>query len=172
MTDTSIPRDGADLKARIDAAWTALLATVEPLTAEQMSRHSAGAWSVKDNLAHLAEWEQFMLGYHLRGEPPHAVMQMDRATFEQLDEDGINAVLYNRNKDRPAAEVLEGLKRSHAQVMSVLQQTSFADLMKPHFPDDPQRRPLLNWVAGNTYEHYAEHRAGIEKIILMTGRAD
>ncbi len=165
MTEQGLPRDQADLLARIAHAWNALMRTVEPLTTEQMDAHSAGTWSVKDNLAHLAEWEQFMLGYHIKGEPPYKVMQIDRGTFEQLDENGINAVLYTRNKDRSGKDVLDGLKRSHAQVLATLERMPFADLMKPHYSDDPERRPVINWVIGNTYDHYDEHRVAIQTII-------
>lgn len=165
MTNQTAPRDQADLLARIASAWTALMQTVEPLTPEQMSAHGAGTWSIKDNLAHLAEWEQFMLGFHLKGEPPYTVMRIDQATFEKLDEDGINAVLYNRNKDRSARDVLDGLKQSHAKVVATLSQMPYADLLQPHYRDDPERRPVLNWVSGNTYDHYDEHRAAIDKIL-------
>ncbi len=165
MTDETKPRDQSELLARIEREWALLLRTVERLTPEQMSRQVVGTWSVKDNLAHLAEWEQFMLRCYLNGEPQHAVMQIDQATFEQLDADGINAVLYNRNKDRPAQDVLEGLKQSHARVLATLEAMPFADLLKTYDADDPEHRTVLDEVIGNTYEHYAGHRAAIEQIV-------
>jgi hypothetical protein len=39
----------------------------------------------------------------------------------------------------------------------------FADLMRPIRPHDP--RPVLAWVAGNTYEHYQEHRLAIQAML-------
>jgi hypothetical protein len=38
--------------------------------------------------------------------------------------------------------------------------------MKPLF-EDPQARPLIGWVIGNTYEHYLEHRNSIETLIAQ-----
>jgi hypothetical protein len=37
--------------------------------------------------------------------------------------------------------------------------------MKPRYVDDPDKQPLLNWVLGNTSEHFAEHRENIEKAL-------
>jgi hypothetical protein len=162
-----LPKDKADLLARIQREWSALMQTIEALTAEQMTIPGTGSWSVKDNLAHLAAWEQFMLRCHLQGEPPHETLHIDKATFEGLDEDGENAILYERDKDRPAADVVDGLKRSHEQITAALELIPFADLMKPHYADDPEQRPLISWVIGNTYDHYQEHRRAIEAIVGM-----
>ena len=41
----------------------------------------------------------------------------------------------------------------------------FEDLLKPRRADDPQSSPLLPSVAGDTYEHFAEHRENIEKML-------
>ena len=160
-----LPKDKADLLARIQREWSALMRTIEALPPERMDTPGAGGWSVKDNLAHLAAWEQFMLRCHLQGEPPHETLHIDKTAFERLDENGVNAVLYERNKDRSAADVLDGLKRSHAQILAALERIPFTDLMKPHYADDPEQRPVISWVIGNTYDHYEEHRRAIEAII-------
>jgi len=163
----SLPKDKADLLVRIQREWSALMQTIEALTAGQMTISGTGGWSVKDNLAHLAAWEQFMLRCHLQGEPAHETLQIDKTTLKGLDENGVNAVLYERNKDRSAADVFDGLKRSHEQIQAALERIPFTDLMKPHYADDPEQRPLINWVIGNTYDHYQEHRRAIETIVGM-----
>ena len=127
-----------------------------------MKAPDAGGWSVKDNLAHLAAWEQFLLRYHLGGQPPDEAMGIDPATYERLDEDGLNAVIYVRNKDRSVEDVLKFLRRSHEEVVETLQQMTFDDLLQPRFADDPDKSPMLDWVIGNTYYHYHEHRRTIE----------
>ncbi len=161
----STPKDKADLVERIQREWSALTQAIDQLSDEQMSVPGTGGWSVKDNLAHLAAWEQFMLLYHLQGHPPHEAMQVDEAAMERLDEDGLNAVLYERNRIRSVADVIRGLYRSHEQVLAALQPMTYADLMKPRYPDDPEARPLIGWVIGNTYEHYREHRLAIQAIV-------
>ena len=157
-----IPLDKADLLGRIQREWDALQEVVNQLSEERLAAPGAGGWSVKDNLAHITAWEQFMLLYHLQGHPPHEVMQVDAVTMDAVDEDGLNDILYRRNKDRSIAEVLADFHRSHQQVVAFLEQMPFADLMRPHYPGDPPARPLINWVIGNTYEHYQEHRANIQ----------
>ena len=158
------PKDKTDLLERIQLEWSALLKDIDKLSPEQMNRPGAGGWSVKDNLAHLAAWEQFMLRHHIQGHPPHQVMQVDEATMERVDEDGLNAIIFERNRNRPAEDVLNDLKSSHEQVLATLTGMTFADLMKPHYADDPLKRPVIEWVIGNTYSHYREHRLNIQAV--------
>ena len=158
----SLPRDSADLLARIQSEWAALNQAIAGLNDEQMNTPDAGGWSVKDNLAHLAAWEQFMLQHYLQRHPAHEAMQVDEATWKTLDEIGINAILHERNQARLVSDVLADRRRSHEQVVAALERMPFADLIKPLYPDDPKARPLIGWVIGNTYEHYQEHRTTIE----------
>jgi len=92
------------------------------------------------------------------------VMQIDEATWKTLDENGTNAILHRRNQSHSLSEVMDDRHRSHEQVMATLERMSFSDLMKPRLADDPQARPLIGWIVGNTYEHYQEHRATIEAL--------
>ncbi len=161
-----MPKDKAELLARIDQEWTALKELIDSLTPKQMSEAVPGSWSVKDHLVHLTTWEQFLLRYHLGQEPPHIVMEVDVETFERLDEDGLNALIYERSQDRSLEDVLDSLTQSHNQVLDALEAVTFADLMKPHYADDPEARPLINWVIGNTYDHYQEHRQTIQEGLM------
>jgi len=106
-----------------------------------------------------------MLRYHLHRQPPHEAMHLDVATFERLDEDGLNAVLYERHRDRSVEEVLTDLRHTHDEVVVTLEQMRFADLQQPRYADDPQRRAVLGWVIDNTYEHYQEHRLTIQTML-------
>jgi len=99
-----------------------------------------------------------MLSHYLEGRPAHEAMQVDEATWKTLDENGINAILHQRHQHDPVSRVLADRRRSHEQVVAALEQVPFADLMKPLFADDPQARPVIGWVTGNTCEHYLEHR--------------
>ena len=163
--NAGLPRDKTELLDRIEREWSALQQAISQVTEQQMNVPDAGGWSIKDNLAHLTVWEEFMRLHHLQNRPPHEVLQLDEQQFSQLDENGQNAVLYQRHKDRPVAAVLADLQRAHGQVLAELAKWSYADLMKPGYADDPEARPRINSVIGNTYEHYQEHRATIEKLI-------
>ena len=56
------------------------------------------------------------------------------------------------------------LKGTYAKVLVRLESTTFEDLMKPIFEDDPVGA-LINWVIGNTSDHFAEHRETIAKML-------
>ena len=159
---TILPKNKTELMLRIQHEWAALQRAIDGLSEAQMSIPDAGGWSIKDNLAHLSAWENFMRQDYLHHLPPHEVMGID-ADFEKADENVQNAILFQRDKDRSVAEVLTELHQTHEQVLLDLDQMPFADLMKPRSTDDPEARPLISRVIGNTYEHYLEHRITIEK---------
>ncbi len=164
MTDAT-PKNTAELLAVIEEEWTALISVVDRLTPAQMTTPDAGGWSPKDNLAHLAAWMQYMKGAALEKKPAYEAMGIDAGKYKQLDEDGINAVLFERNRQRSAADVLAGLKSTYADVVQKLKAMPFADLMKPLRPDDPDRGPVIGSVLGNTADHFHEHRTTIEKAL-------
>ncbi len=157
------PKDKAELLARIEREWKALQAVFAGLSDGQMSVPDAGGWSIKDNLAHLSTWENFMCRSYIHKTPAHTAMGIDETAFKTLDETGINAVIFGRNKDRTVADVLAGLERTHREVLADLAKLSFEEMMAPLDPADPQKRPLIGWIIGNTYDHYREHRLTIEK---------
>jgi hypothetical protein len=46
-----------------------------------------------------------------------------------------------------------------------LEGMSFEDLLMPRHADDPEKRPLVLWVIGDTSDHFAEHRETIGKLL-------
>ncbi len=157
------PTDKVELMARVGREWKALMEAISGLSERKMTVAGKGSWSIKDHLAHLAAWERFLCTHYLRNRPAHEVMGIDEAGFRALDENGINAILYQRNKDRPVDQILAELHDTHRQVLEDLGRMSFEEMMSPR-ATDPQRRPLIVWITGNTYEHYREHRESIEKM--------
>ncbi len=158
------PKDKAELLRRIQREWDALEQAFAGLSAAQMGVPDAGGWSIKDNLAHLTAWERFMRLAYIHKTPAHEAMQVDAETYQKVDETGMNAILFKRNRDRPLAEVLAELRQEHARVLDELAKLSFEQMQTPLDPADPQKGPLLNWIIGNTYDHYREHRLTIQKI--------
>ena len=159
------PTNIAELLSEIEREWKALMGVVGRLTPGQMNTPDSGGWSPKDNLAHLAEWMKVLMGYHMDQRPPNEVLGVAPEVTADWDMDVINPVLFERNRQRPADDVQNELKRVYAELNAKIRATPFADLMKPRRPDDPDRRPLLDWVLGDTTEHFAEHRATIEKTL-------
>ena len=158
------PMNMAELLSDIEREWKALMGVVGRLTPEQMNAPDSGGWSPKDNLAHLAEWMKVLMGYHMDHRPRHEVLGVALEVTADWDMDVINPVLFERNRRRAADDVQNELRRVYAELNAKIRATPFEDLMKPH-GYDPEQRPLLDWVLGDTTEHFAEHRATIEKIL-------
>jgi hypothetical protein len=144
--------------------WDMLLYTVERLTPEQMVTPDSGGWSPKDNLAHLTVWLKALTGYHMDHKSTEEVFGISKEMAENFDFDRVNAYTVEQSRERSAEDVLDDLKKKYAEVMARLESMSFEELLQPRFPDDPGKAPLLNWVLGNTTEHFREHRTNIEKV--------
>jgi len=147
----------------IEREWLALLSVVERLTPEQMIILDKGGWAPKDNLVHLTQWLKILLGYHIDGKSGGEVLGLPQELADNFEFQRVNAWMFEQNKDRPAAEILDELKSKYAEVMVRLAAMPLEALMQPRFADDEQKHPLVLWVLGNTSEHFAEHRAVIER---------
>ena len=150
---------------RIQRGWNDLWAAIDRLTPAQMQTPDEGGWSIKDNLVHLTAWERYMLLHYLQGRPAAEAMGLDEATMRGHF-DQVNAALFQRNRDRPLADVLADAGATHGQVVDYLAQAPFETLMRPLVDDDAEKRPVLAWVAGDTFEHYEEHLAAIHALDL------
>jgi hypothetical protein len=165
--------DKAALLERIRQARSTLEQSVGRLSGERLVAPGPGGWSVKDHLAHLVTWEQSLVAL-LERRPRYIAMGLDEATYLANEADGLNAIFYQRSKDRPLPEVLDDFHQSHRHLLEVIDGLSEDDLYQTysHYqPDEPGEdsgEPILNWIAGNTYEHYAEHQGWIEALSRMT----
>ncbi|HMB22593.1 MAG: ClbS/DfsB family four-helix bundle protein [Chloroflexota bacterium] len=161
-----VPGSKEELMSAIKREWDLLMDVVAKLDAQKkMTAADAGGWSPKDNLAHLAEWMNALMGYHIDKRPAHEVFGFSEEITKGWDMEVINPVLFARNKDRPLEDVLNEVKQAYKKLSEKLASMSFDDLLKPRHADDPQKRPLLLWVLGDTTEHFQEHRETIEKML-------
>lgn len=152
------------LMALIDREWTALEQAIAGLRDERMLVPDAGGWSIKDNLAHLSAWEEFLRLHYLEKIPEAEAFGMDEATLRELSQ--VNAAIFERNKDRPLQNVLSGMRATHAQLMAALNRMSFEEMLQPlPVNDNPEQHTLWDEIVNNTYDHYREHRATIEKLV-------
>jgi hypothetical protein len=161
-----IPESKEELMSAIKREWDALMNVAAKLEqGNKMITADEGGWSPKDNLAHLAEWMNALMGYHMDRRPPHEVMSLPEEVTKDWDFEVINPVLFERNRERTVEDVLDQLQQVYAELVSKLEATPFEDLMKPRHADDPEKRPLLMWILGDTTEHFLEHRETIEKML-------
>lgn len=165
-----LPRDKAELLERLQRARAALEQTIGRLSdAQLVTSGPYEGWSVKDHLAHLSTWEQGIAAL-LQGRPRYAAMHVDQETYLS-GADGVNEIVYAQNKDRSLSDVRASFRQTQEELLAVLAGLTDAALSKSysHYqPDEPcedSGEPILKWIAGNTYEHYAEHQSWIEALV-------
>jgi uncharacterized damage-inducible protein DinB len=164
----SYPRK-AEMLERIAHARAALEETLNSLNPEQFSQVGQGEWSIKDHLAHLATWE-LGVAELLRRRPRFAAMQVEEAVSQGKSEDEINDLIYHQHVDLPQAEIMHKFRDAHLQLLAALDELDDEDLSKPYaayVPDgsgNPQR-PVVQWIIGNTYQHFDEHHGYILRIL-------
>ena len=124
-----------------------------------------GGWSPKDNLAHLTVWMNILLDYHMDGHPAHEVAGVTPEQAADWDFNVMNDIFFERHRYTSLEQVLDELKQTYANVHARLESMSFEDLIKPRRADDPEKQPILNWIPGDTNEHFAEHRETIAKML-------
>jgi hypothetical protein len=164
------PQTTAELLARIDAAWSELGQALAALSHEQLTtiRDQQG-WAVKDHLVHIITWEQSLLAL-LQGRDRHQAIGLGDVDEAEMDTDDINAVIFQRNRDRPLEDVRAESRRSHQEVLEAVGALSDADLHKAYSHYQPEAQPyeaapVVGWIVGNTYEHYQEHITWIRELL-------
>jgi hypothetical protein len=163
MAERVLPKNKTELLEEIEREWLTLQKVVNKLSPEKLVAPGTGGWSPKDNLAHLTEWMKVLIGYHIDKRPAEEVANLAPADVQGWDMDRMNQLFYERNRNRSADDVVDELKLVYAEIVGRLESIPFDQLLQPRFPDQPERGPLINWVLGDTSEHFAEHRENIEK---------
>ncbi len=124
------------------------------LTPQQMIQPGAIAeWSVKDVLAHLAEWEQLLLAWYqagLRGDVPP--LPAPGYSWRQMDE--LNQVIYEKYRDEPSEGVLDFFRTSYLQVLEAVQAMSQDELFTPGQFTWTKKNVLADYIIPCTSEHY------------------
>ena len=103
MTDDTLPKSKAELMSRIEHEWSALMDVVAQLSSEQMLGLDEGGWSPKDNLVHMREWMNILLGYYFDHRPAHEVIGVDPAVTADWDFQVMNDVMFKRDRDLPSS---------------------------------------------------------------------
>jgi len=165
MTDGTFPKSLDELLTNIEHEWAGLMQVVDRLTPEQMTAPDSGGWSPKDNLAHLSAWMNIMLKSSLGGMPEYVAMGIEEQKFKGSDEDGENAIIFERNHNRSTDDVLNELRSTYDETVKTLKKMDFQNLMKPLNHDDPNPALVIGSVIGNTSEHFSEHRIIIERAL-------
>lgn len=155
------------LMERIGESWEALQRLLAPLDEGRLSRPGPdGGWAVKDHLFHLATGERG-IAWLLTGRSRYEPMGVTPEEWHGLEMDQVNELIYQRHRERPAAEALAALREAHAELLDALAPLGDTDLQRPYTDFDPTAtrgadQPIIGWIVGDTYDHYDEHRGWIE----------
>ena len=163
------PIGKAELLERMNSSYAALVELIQPLSETQISRPAQSGWAIKDHLAHLAAWEIGVAAL-LQHQPRFAAMQVEEAVAQGKNTDELNDLIYQQNAGLSPAEAREKFEAAHREMLQALAAMSDTDLYRPYadyLPAGSQgsQDPVMNWIAGDTYEHFDEHNTWIREII-------
>ena len=140
--------------------WEDLLAQVGE--ERMLEPGAAGAWSVKDIIAHLMWGEREMIGVC----EAHALVG---SNLWNLSEDERNAAVVAEMRDCPLQEVLLEAKQVFAHFLAAVQRLSDEDFNDPHrFRDMPDDWIPWRILAGCSYAHYRQHMPSIRAWLQQT----
>lgn len=172
---TKTRRTKAELIDRIQRAYEELEDTLRPLDEAQLSRPGPSGWAVKDHLNHLTSWG-LGIAEHLQHRSRFAIMQVEDAVSQGKSEDEINDLIFQRNASLSAREALERFRSAYRQLLAALDTISDDDLYQPYnsflpegvkLPGSRRTEPVINWVVGNTFEHFEEHNQWIKELLVQ-----
>jgi hypothetical protein len=157
----------AELLRAIDLERTALDHTLSQLTAHKMTQSGVtrGGWSVKDILAHLAEWQQMNLGWYaagLHGERVH----MPAPGYTLRDLPRLNEMIYRKYHRRSLMAVLDEFHVLHDQIVALIKSLSDADLTTlGRYSWTGPNWTLSDYLRASTAAHYLWARTHIRRWI-------
>jgi hypothetical protein len=120
-----------------------------------------GQQTVKDLLAHMTDWEAYVLErFRMATRGEHLPYRIQ----EEADLDRVNAQTYAANRDRAWDDVYNDFVRVHNELLAAVRDLQEDDLF------DPARglavmggagRRVVDFVVDNTSAHFTEHAAQI-----------
>ena len=149
-----------ELIQKIKSEWDTLQAALDGLTEEQMHQPGVvGEWTIKDILAHITAWQTRLITAMFKAEKGFTPDTTEAGkTVDQMNER-----FYQEMKDRSFDQVWDDLDASYHQLLSRLEGWKEKDLCDPKRYKWMKGEPFAAYVAGDSYEHYAEHAAQIRQ---------
>lgn len=138
-TASPAPATVSDLLQRIDASWSAFLASVDDLTEDELMEGGVvGEWSLKELFGHIALWDD------LARENAALALSGQTRRFDDFEE--LNQEDHAARLGRTLAEERAAMQQAHAALVADLEERTEMDAAA-----------IDKAIAGSTYEHYDEH---------------
>ena len=149
-----------EVRDRIRAKRQELLDLIGAIDVADLERPGPdGGWAIKDHLVHVGAWEHWLLALFER----RNLIEAMGAGGAGRNVDEINAVVYEKHRHDSAKDALAYFNDAHEQLMRVLDQQTTEDFERPYSvfftpaQGEAASQPVVEAVAANTYDHYAEH---------------
>jgi hypothetical protein len=145
-----------ELLARIDREWDRLGSLFQRMTPAQLAAPLENGWSPKDHMAHVTAWEKYLIGAVVGGKPAHVALDL---TPEQAEAEfnALNDILLQAAASKSLAEVQAEFAAVHNEARAAVAGITWSEWVDRTQEWDGQQRPMLDWIAGNSYDHYLEH---------------
>ena len=139
----------AETLARVDEGWSSFRRLAHAVPGQLLEQHlGPEAWSRKEMLAHVGVWHELTV------EALRTLVETGHVPAPQDPTDDINARAARGAIGRTAGEVLFNLDDSYRHMRQAVSRLT-----------DDQLLAHDGWaaamIAGNTYDHYAEHKADL-----------
>jgi uncharacterized damage-inducible protein DinB len=138
------------------AAWDKWHAAYSSLSEEELQVPKAvGAWAIRDMIAHVS-WSVVETNGMLEGQA------LVGSELWRLPEEKRNAAVYELNKDKPLANVLDEAKAAQLKLDVLVETISEIDLLHADwFADLPGEWPPWRVIQVNVVDHYLHHTGDI-----------
>lgn len=124
-------------------------------------------WSAKDSLAHIVDWEKMTIDWTTRSLQGENVKRFTpEFQFNSEDErvpvmEKLNTHLYEQNRNRSLDDVMRDFRATHRALAELVAQLDEQDIFDPDRFAWRNGSPAFDMLAGNSYDHYDEHREWI-----------
>lgn len=162
------PQTMAEIMTRIEQAVQRVVQAVIALSPDQMAAPQlAGDRSVKDLLAHITWWDQWLL-FTLPADPRLTQHPSAPPLFDQIPPgdqwaEAMNAKVHAYNQSRPLAAIQAEFTATYPQLLQRVSLLTLDDLFDPAGLSATMGQPVAPLVLG-IYEHYEEHAHELEQM--------
>lgn len=145
-----------ELLERIDREWERLGSLLARMTPAQLETPLESGWSPKDHIAHITAWERYLIVTVVGGQPAHSGLGL-AAEQAEGDIDTVNELLVQAAANKTLAEVQAEAAAVHAEARAAVAGIQWSEWHNQLREWNGEQRSMLDWIAGNSYDHYLEH---------------
>lgn len=140
-----------DIEGEHERLWS-LLDDIAPARYEEAGVWGDG-WSLKDLVAHLAEWQRMFLGWYEAGQEGREP-DMPAPGYRWNETPRLNREIRARHADASWAEVRADFDAGYRRILALVDEVPEEGLLTPgHFPWTG-KYPLTTYLGPNTASHY------------------